>query len=156
MDVIIVLTFTAILGLVGFIFGRRAERLHYAQIEAGEQASRDILITTVKRIPSNFVDGQSCLVVGSVVIAEDYFKRMAAGLRNFFGGRVVSYESLLDRARREAVLRMKAEARAVGARAVFNVRFETSSLSDGNPKALFSAEVLCYGTAIVMEAAPPP
>jgi uncharacterized protein YbjQ (UPF0145 family) len=90
-------------------------------------------------------------VVGSVVIAEDYFKRIAAGLRGLFGGRVTVYESLMDRGRREAVLRMKDEARRRGATMIFNVRFETSSLSEdaSGRSAIFSAEFIAYGTALV-------
>ena len=56
----------------------------------------------------------SFLVNGSTVVSNDYFKRLLAILRNIFGGRVKAYESLLDRARREAVLRMKDEAHSSG------------------------------------------
>jgi len=152
MDLIIGLVVTAILGVIGFVFGRRAERKHFAEIEVAERELQDILVFTTKRIPLSFGAGRSALVVGSVVIAEDYFKRMVSALRSFLGGRLVAYESLFDRARREAVVRMKKQARMLGAQAVFNVRFETSSLSEGNPKALFSAEMICYGTAIVARA----
>jgi uncharacterized protein YbjQ (UPF0145 family) len=89
------------------------------------------------------------LVAGSVVISVDYFKRFLAGLRNIFGGRVRSYESLLDRARREAILRMKAEAKALGADMVFNIKMETASISKGRRNAIGAVEVLAYGTACV-------
>ena len=90
-------------------------------------------------------------MVGSVVVAEDYFKRMAAALKSLVGGRLTAYESLMDRGRREAILRMKAEARARGARVVFNVRFETASLAEAGAGArpMFSAEFIAYGTALV-------
>ena len=93
----------------------------------------------------------SALVVGSVVIAEDYFKRVAAGLKSLVGGRLVAYESLLERGRREAIVRMKAQARQLGASAVVNVRLETASLSEdwSGSRPIFSAEFIAYGTALV-------
>jgi uncharacterized protein YbjQ (UPF0145 family) len=87
--------------------------------------------------------------MGSTVISVDYFKRFIAALRNFFGGRVTSYESLLDRARRESLLRMKAEAAALNAESVFNVKYETASISKGAKNAIGSIEVLAYGTALI-------
>ena len=89
------------------------------------------------------------LVTGSTVVSVDYFKRFVAALRNLFGGRVTPYESLLDRARREAVLRMKAEAQALGASLVFNIKYETASISKGGGYTIGSIEVLAYGTALI-------
>ena len=91
------------------------------------------------------------LVTGSVVIAEDYFKRVAAGLKSLVGGRLIAYESLLERGRREAVVRMKEQARSLGATHVVNVRLETASLSEdwSGRRPLFSAELIAYGTALV-------
>ena len=94
------------------------------------------------------------LVVGSVVIAEDYFKRVAASLKSLVGGNLRSYETLLERGRREAVVRMKKEARRLGATQVVNVRFETASLSEdwSGRRPMFSAELIAYGTALVRRA----
>jgi uncharacterized protein YbjQ (UPF0145 family) len=83
------------------------------------------------------------------VISVDYFKRFLAALRNLFGGRVTSYESLLDRARRESLLRMKEQAAALGAAMVFNVKYETASISKGRGNSIGSIEVLAYGTALI-------
>jgi uncharacterized protein YbjQ (UPF0145 family) len=81
------------------------------------------------------------------VISVDYFKRFLASLRNIFGGRISSYETLVDRARREAILRMKAS--CPGATQIINVRLETSSLSKNTRKgSIGSIEVFAYGTAI--------
>ena len=66
------------------------------------------------------------MVCGSAVISIDYFKRILAGLRNIFGGTVKSYETLIDRARREALLRMKEK--ADDATMIINVRIETSTI----------------------------
>jgi uncharacterized protein YbjQ (UPF0145 family) len=92
------------------------------------------------------------MVMGSVVISIDYFKRLLAILRNIFGGRVTSYETLVDRARREAVLRLKAAARRKGCDIVVNLRLETSTIgqSANNRNSVGCVEVLAYGTAIAL------
>ena len=69
-------------------------------------------------------------------------------LRNILGGRVVAYESLLDRGRREALLRVKEQAIAWGATEILNVRYETSTIGGNNQKGIAAIEVIAYGTAI--------
>ena len=86
------------------------------------------------------------LVTGNVVIASDYFKNFLAGLVNIFGGRVTPFESMLDRARREAVLRMKEKALQLNADYVFNIKFDTSRIASGR---LAAMEVMAYGTAMI-------
>jgi uncharacterized protein YbjQ (UPF0145 family) len=151
MELLLQLGLFAVLLLVGLVFGRASEQRHFREIRRREAELRDVLVFNERRPPSGFDCRQATLVVGSVVIAEDYFKRIAAGLRGFFGGRVTVYESLMDRGRREAVLRMKEQARRHGAALVFNVRFETSSLAvdSGAQSPMFSAEFIAYGTALV-------
>ena len=80
----------------------------------------------------------------------DYFKRVIAGLRAIIGGRVKTYEPLLERARREAVLRMAESAKRQGYDAVINVRLETSRLANaaGNGEGTAGVEMLAYGTAV--------
>ena len=85
----------------------------------------------------------------SVVVASDYFKQFMAWLRSIFGGKVSAYDSLLDRARREAVLRMKAQAAQAGANIVFNVKFTTSSIAKDSSNSSM-VEVLAFGTAGVL------
>ncbi|MFN2377631.1 MAG: YbjQ family protein, partial [Candidatus Binatia bacterium] len=121
------------------------------RIEEREALLRDILVFNERRLPDGADFARGDLVIGSVVIGEDYFKRVAAGLKGFFGGRLTVYESLMDRGRREAVIRMKEEAGKLGATMVFNVRFETSSLSEDSSggRAAFSAEFIAYGTALI-------
>jgi uncharacterized protein YbjQ (UPF0145 family) len=137
----------------GYGFGRLAERRHYRSILRREAELADLIIVTSKTLPESLTKGtkapETALVMGSVVVSVDYFKRFVARLRMIFGGRVHTYESLVDRARREALLRMQAEARRRGARMIFNTRFETSSISKGGRDAVGSVEVLAYGTAIV-------
>ncbi len=136
---------------VGYGVGRLLEKRHYRSIRQREKVLNALPAVAAKLPdPATLTQmGEGCLVMGSVVISVDYFKRVVAGLRNLVGGRVRSYESLLDRARREAVLRMKQEAQALGARLVFNVKFETASISKGRKKTIGSVEVLAYGTALI-------
>ena len=137
------------LGL-GYGVGRLAERRHYRSIFAREDQFRDLIVVTCKTPPPGTAAPEIRLVMGSVVISVDYFKRFLASLRLVFGGRVHTYESLLDRGRREAILRMQANARALGATMIFNMRFETASISKGARDTLGSVEVLAYGTALIL------
>ena len=90
------------------------------------------------------------LVCGSAVISIDYFKRILASLRKIFGGTVKSYESLIDRARREALLRMKEM--AAGATVIVNVRIETATIGrKANKKGVGCLEAIAYGTALTVE-----
>lgn len=143
LDLIVFLLLLAL----GYGFGRYAEKSHYKSIiERERRLSR--IPAMVAKIPPTDGRYDAALVTGSVVISVDYFKRFIAGLRNLIGGRVMSYESLLDRARREAVLRMKAEAEVLGAEYIFNVKLETASISQNARGGIGSVEVLAYGTAL--------
>jgi len=144
MDLIIFLS----LLVLGYLVGQWTEKRHYRSIREREQQLKGLPIVTYRFPPKNKIFDQR-LVTGNVVISVDYFKRFIAALRNFFGGRVTSYESLLDRARREALLRMKEQAEAMGAAYVFNVKYETASISKGRKNAIGSVEVLAYGTAMI-------
>jgi uncharacterized protein YbjQ (UPF0145 family) len=154
MEAILNIGFFVVLLLVGLFAGRAAEKRHYRSIEAREQALRSVLVFSERTPPTDRPIHATRLVIGSVVIGEDYFKRIAAQLKSLVGGRLTAYESLMDRGRREAVLRMKEQARAAGADMVFNVRFETATITENsNPNALFSAEFIAYGTALVRDGA---
>ncbi len=147
MDALIQLGFLLFLVALGFIFGRIAEKSHYASIIEREQHQLSRPTTSAKRVMGDDRPvSRSELVTGSVVISVDYFKRILAGLRNIFGGNVQSYETLVDRARREAVLRMLES--CPQADQVINLRLETSSISKGQKKQIGAVEVLAYGTAV--------
>ena len=137
-----------VLLILGFSVGSFRERGHYRSIIAREDQFRDLPIFSARHAPELDPKPGAELVTGSVVISIDYFKRFLAGLRMIFGGRITAYESLVDRARREALLRMREAARDKGAAYVFNVRMETASISKGGNKAIGSVEVVAYGTAI--------
>lgn len=134
---------------LGYVFGQYAERRHYRSIRAREKALRRIPAVAARFPPMYRNPMESHLVAGNAVISVDYFKRFIAGLRNLIGGRVTSYESLVDRARREAILRMKEAARELGGTMVFNIKVETSSISKGRRNTVGAIEVLAYGTALV-------
>ncbi|MEE9309695.1 MAG: heavy metal-binding domain-containing protein [Cocleimonas sp.] len=141
---------TVVLVTLGYFFGRRAENKHFKQLIERE-AVMNALPAMASRIPPGDGEYDQVLVSGSVVIANDYFKTFVAGLRNLFGGGISTYETLLDRARREAVLRMKDQAKALGAEAVFNVKYETSNISGQYSKKLPILEVHAYGTALTKQ-----
>jgi uncharacterized protein YbjQ (UPF0145 family) len=136
--------------VIGYVFGRFNESQHYKSIRNRERASRRMEIHCGKTIDPGWNVVGASLVTGSTAVSVDYFKRVAATLRNLFGGRVSAYETLLDRARREAVLRMKEAARKLGATRIVNVRIDTSSISGakGNNRGIACVEVLASGTAL--------
>lgn len=139
-----------ILVALGYGFGQYAESRHYNTIRQREKLFRGrLLLIPGKHPPAEFATQHCQLVSGSVVVSVDYFKRLLAALRNFFGGRVKSYETLLDRARREAILRMQQQAKDLGANAVLNIKLETASISKGRRDTIGSVEVLAYGTAMI-------
>ena len=136
---------------LGYFFGKMSERKHYASIIKRERDLLDLPTTTSKYPIGNVTNIDNAhLVQGNAVISVDYFKRMLAGLRNFFGGTVQSYETLLDRARREAILRLKES--CPGADQIINLRLETSSIFKGRKNSVGSVEILAYGTAIYFKA----
>ena len=151
MEAVVQIGIFVVLLAIGWFAGRAAEKRHLRELAATEASLRDILVFNERRLPPDREFASGALVVGSVVIAEDYFKRIAAGLRSLVGGRITVYESLLDRGRREAIVRMKQEAREIGATMIMNVRLETASMSeDQSGRApMFSAEFIAYGTALV-------
>ena len=85
------------------------------------------------------------LVQGSSVRAKHAGRDIMSGIKNMFGGELTAYTELLHESRKEATERMIQQAEAVGANAVLNVRFSTSSITAG------AAEIYVYGTAVILE-----
>jgi uncharacterized protein YbjQ (UPF0145 family) len=138
--------------VVGYTCGSIAEKRHYKSIINREKELVKLMVVNAE---GRFAEGavkNAFLVNGSTVISNDYFKRLLAILRNIFGGRVKAYESLIDRSRREAILRMKEDASARGAHMIINLRLETSTIgrSANRKNRIGSIETLAYGTAVVM------
>src|SRR5262245_45873061 len=111
MDGIIQIVVFLVLLAIGVLVGRANERKHYRELEEAEDDLRDIVVNNGRGTAEAAAARRGTLVVGSVVIAEDYFKRVAAGLKSLIGGNLRSYETLLERGWREAIVRMKHEAR---------------------------------------------
>jgi len=142
------IVFTGLLLLIGVFFGTRAQKKHIEDMDGREAALADIIVTNLKTIP---VGSQPpILVTGSVVIAFDYFRQFIAKFVMLVGGRITMYETMLERARREALLRLLEEARAAGAREVHNVRYEFSRVGSASQQGPGGgAELLAYGTAVL-------
>ena len=144
----LVITPAALLG--AWISGSILERRHLKSLLLLESGSHHILAITVETLPADWQVEGCDLVVGSVVISQDYFKRFAASIKGVFGGRIGVFEPLLERARREALIRMKAQAAARGHNTVINVRIETSTLANArrDGKGTAGVEIMAFGTAI--------
>lgn len=134
-----------ILVLLGWVVGRILEKRHYASIRQREQALAHVLVFSTRLPPPNVALHRSSLVTGSVVVSSDYFKTFVAGLRNLVGGNFKGYETLMERGRREALLRLKADALAQGSTLVIGLRFESSRIAGSQTPCM---EVLAYGTAL--------
>ena len=102
-------------------------------------------ITNLETIPGKIIRQHLGLVQGSSVRAKHVGRDIMASLKNFFGGELKGYTELLSESREEAMERMVAQAEAIGANAILNVRFSTSSVTQG------AAEIYVYGTAVTLE-----
>ena len=141
--------------VVAYFTGTALERRHYASIRERELRWRSLPAVTFRSVPPGWKVAESALVSGSVVISVDYFKRFLSGLRMIFGGRVKAYETLLDRARREALLRLKEDAVERGYQAVVNVRLETCRMANSrNSERIAGLEVFAFGTGLKLLNAP--
>ncbi|MEL7083790.1 MAG: heavy metal-binding domain-containing protein [Cyanobacteria bacterium J06597_1] len=147
-DLIFFLIFLVVPLTVYYAIGSTIEKKSYASIRAREAQTIHIPTVTYgakQPMPPNV---EAALFVGSVVVSADAFKVFVANLRNLVGGRITVYESVVDRGRREAVLRMKEQAMAWGANQMVNVRIETSDVGNkaGN-QGIIAIEAMAYGTA---------
>ena len=143
-----ILSFLVLL-FIGYTVGTITERRHFNSLKRREHDVSQLKIMTVEE-GFDYSAADSQLVMGSVVISIDYFKRLLALVKNLLGGRVSSYETLVERARREALLRMKAVAAAEGFDCIVNVRLETAAIGmRANQKGqIGSVETIAYGTAL--------
>ena len=116
--------------------------------EQEEYYRKKIPMTNLKRVPGNaYCD--PALVTGSVVIATNYFISFISSFKHLFGGEMKGYTGMCSDARRMALVRMLQEAEQMGANAVYNVRFETSTVNSGEKrKSSGGVELIAYGTAV--------
>ena len=132
----------AILFAVGWGFGRHTEQKHLKALNDEEKRLAYIRLDNNRFKTSDHL-GQ--LVSSNVVISHDYFKYVIANIQNFFGGRLTSYESVVERARREAIIRLKQEAEKMGSNHIMGLRLSTTELGIRGGM----VEVFAYGTAII-------
>src|SRR3982751_4508741 len=121
-----------VLFVVSGIVGAIIERRHYRSIREREAATASLPVVTLRTLVDPRPVADARLVLSSIVISHDNFKRAIAQLRKIFGGRMQSYESLMDRARREAILRLKAQ--CPDAHIVMNLRLDTANIASTQGK----------------------
>lgn len=105
----------------------------------------DLILTNLETVPGRAIVAHYGLVTGSTVRAKHVGRDLMAGLKNLVGGELKGYTELLGEARQQAVDRMVEQARALGANAVVNIRFSTSSVTAG------ASELYAYGTAVTVQ-----
>ena len=110
-----------------------------------EGRTGSMIVSNLELIPGRRVVAHYGIVQGSTVRAKHVGKDIFASLKNIVGGELKGYTELMQEARDEAVERMLAEARSMGANAVLNVRFATTSIAVG------AAEILAYGSAVRLD-----
>ena len=133
----------------GGLIGRHLENRHFADIARRESELAHIPLTDLKTPPPGISTSGGQFVTGSMVVAADYFKAFASSLKTLIGGNMISLERMQERARREAVLRMTEEAQRMGAKAVMNVRIETSTIAGKRQASCAGVEVIASGTALM-------
>jgi uncharacterized protein YbjQ (UPF0145 family) len=104
-----------------------------------------VILTNIDSVPGKSIVQHLGLVQGSTIRAKHIGRDFMAGLKNIVGGELKGYTELLQESRDEALERMTDQARRLGANAVINVRFTTSSVAQG------ASEILAYGTAVRVE-----
>lgn len=101
-----------------------------------------MLLLNIDYIPGKEIGEALGIVKGSVVQSKHFGKDFMAGMKTLVGGEIASYTEMLNESRQIAVKRMVDEAEALGADAVINMRYASSSMMQG------AAEVIAYGTAV--------
>ena len=149
-ELILGLTCTALPLFIFFLIGRFNERSHFKSLDRREKALAHVQVTDMRPYAPGVVPNPVPeMVIGEVCIATDYWKSFLAKIRKIFGGRLGSYITLVERARREAMLRLLQEADRKGFNAVCNVRLETADIGGGatNTKGAVMIVMLVSGTA---------
>jgi len=132
------------IGLAGWLLASWFERRHLRSLSAREAPLQHIRINTSKHHAS--CEPEACtLLIGSVVVAHDYFRTLIIAIRRLIGGNISPYERLVQRGRREALIRLKEEADLCGVDKIINIRFGTTAISG---RFLHAIEMVAYGTGI--------
>lgn len=104
-----------------------------------------MILTTLQSVPGKTIVEHFGLVNGSTIRAKHVGRDIAAGFKNIFGGELRGYTELLNESREESTRRMIEQAHKLGANAIVNIRFATSTVAPG------AAELFAYGTAVTVE-----
>lgn len=104
-----------------------------------------MIVTNLESVPGKHIKKHFGLVQGNTIRAKHVGRDLMAGLKNIFGGELKGYTELLSESRQQATDRMIQQAESLGANAILNVRYSTSSITQG------AAELYAYGTAVVVE-----
>ena len=146
-----------ILLALGFAVGGITDRRHRARLTEREATHAGMLLTNLRAPPGVGPEGEGGVIVNAeVVIAADYFKSFIAKLVKIIGGEMKTYRSLMERARREAIVRLVEQAREQGYQGLCNIRMETADIGGGatskknSPAAMVA--VLAWGTAYTLPA----
>lgn len=107
-----------------------------------------MLLTNLESVPGKAITRHLGLVQGSTVRSKHLGRDIMAGFKNIFGGELEAYTELLHESREEAIKRMVRQAESIGANGILNIRFSTSSITQG------ASELFTYGTAVVLELSP--
>ena len=107
--------------------------------------TNEILISNLDYYPGRRIVRHLGMVQGNTVRAKHVGKDLLASLKNIVGGELTGYTELLQESRTEATNRLLQAAQSIGANAVLNVRYQTTSIAQG------AAEIMAYGTAVVLE-----
>jgi uncharacterized protein YbjQ (UPF0145 family) len=136
--------------IVAFVLGNLAGKRRFKSILRREKETRKVPVLTTKTVPAPLTQCRAFLVSGNIVVTIDFIKRFLSLSKALIGGRLSRYESLLDLAHREAILRMKESAILKGGIIIFNVRIETTSIRRDSTSLYLigSVEVVAYGTSI--------
>ena len=104
-----------------------------------------MIYTNTPDVPGREIDEILGVITGNVVQSKHVGRDIMASLKTIVGGEIQSYTEMLTEARHTAINRLVQEAQKLGADAVVNIRFATSSIMRG------SAEILAYGTAVKLK-----
>jgi uncharacterized protein YbjQ (UPF0145 family) len=112
------------------------------EIQSPVESPSLVATVTTDTIPGQEIAEVLGIARGNTVKARNVGRDITQGIRNFAGGELKAYSTLLSQARDEAIARMEADAAAMGGDAVVTVRMETSEITKG------ASEVIAYGTAV--------
>lgn len=128
--------------IIGGIWGHVGQLRHFKNIEKAELELSDVTLFNTK--PKDVLSAeQTMLVQGNVFMSIDYFRFFLGHWRNILGGKVSTFETNLERGRREALIRMRRAAKKQGANGVYNIKIQSMAIGTGK-----GVEVLAYGTAV--------